>query len=371
MKKTICLNMIVKNESAVILRCLASVLPLIDRWVIVDTGSTDGTQQIIRDFLKDVPGDLYERPWINFAHNRNEALELGKETADYMLFIDADETLLIDADFQLPELDQDFYHIFTEFSGTKYCRVQLVKSALNWSWKGVLHEYLESSLARSSEILKGVTNFVRPDGHRSQDPQKFIKDAMVLEEALRQEPGHARYTFYLAQSYKDAGQHLKALENYEKRLGMGGWEEEVFWCKLQIGLLKEWLNDSIEEVSEAYKSAYSYRPTRLEPLYRLAHFLRHKNDFQQAYQVSKVGLTLAPSTDILFVEKWMSDYGLLLEFSIAAYWTERYLEALLASELILSRKNLPENIRECVQNNLKWIHSKLGETSEISVVVTR
>src|SRR5580704_1601575 len=58
--KTICLNMIVKNESRVIQRCLDSVKHIIDYWVIVDTGSTDGTQNVIKDFMKDIPGDLYE-----------------------------------------------------------------------------------------------------------------------------------------------------------------------------------------------------------------------------------------------------------------------------------------------------------------------
>ena len=64
--KTLCLNMIVKNESHVIKRCLDSVKPIIDYWVIFDTGSTDGTQRIIQEVLKDIPGQLHERPWVNF-----------------------------------------------------------------------------------------------------------------------------------------------------------------------------------------------------------------------------------------------------------------------------------------------------------------
>src|ERR1700732_422892 len=66
-KKTVCLNMIVKDETRVIRRCLESVKPVIDYWVIVDTGSTDGTQAMIKDFMKDVPGELQERPWVDFA----------------------------------------------------------------------------------------------------------------------------------------------------------------------------------------------------------------------------------------------------------------------------------------------------------------
>ena len=61
-QRALCLNMIVKNESHVIRRCLDSVRPFIDSWVIVDTGSTDGTEDIIREHLKDIPGQLHERP---------------------------------------------------------------------------------------------------------------------------------------------------------------------------------------------------------------------------------------------------------------------------------------------------------------------
>jgi glycosyltransferase involved in cell wall biosynthesis len=79
MNKTICLNMIVKDESLVIQRCLSSIIEWIDYWVIIDTGSTDRTQQIIRDYLKHIPGELHEHPWVDFAFNRNEALSFAKK----------------------------------------------------------------------------------------------------------------------------------------------------------------------------------------------------------------------------------------------------------------------------------------------------
>src|SRR5579872_6946362 len=90
-KQTVCLNMIVKDEAAVIERCLSSVKDALDYWVIVDTGSTDDTQNVIRKYLNDIPGELHQRPWKNFGHNRNEALKLTKNKGDYVLFIDADE----------------------------------------------------------------------------------------------------------------------------------------------------------------------------------------------------------------------------------------------------------------------------------------
>src|SRR5271154_6929613 len=110
-KATICLNMIVKDEAPVIRRCLDSVRPFIDHWVIVDTGSSDGTQDIIRNHLKDLPGELIERPWVDFAHNRSEALAAARNKANYVLVIDADETLEADPGFAMPPLDLEPYNL--------------------------------------------------------------------------------------------------------------------------------------------------------------------------------------------------------------------------------------------------------------------
>src|SRR5512144_2185854 len=102
MRPTICLNMIVKNEAPVIRRCLDSVRRFIDCWVIVDTGSTDGTQDIIRECFADIPGELHERPWRDFAHNRTEALALARPHGDYVLIIDADDALELEPHFRMP-----------------------------------------------------------------------------------------------------------------------------------------------------------------------------------------------------------------------------------------------------------------------------
>src|SRR5215471_11928556 len=103
----LCLNMIVKNEAPVIARSLASVRPITDYWVIVDTGSTDGTQDAIRALMADLPGELHERPWRDFAHNRTEALELARPHGEYVLIIDADDVLECETQFKMPVLEAD------------------------------------------------------------------------------------------------------------------------------------------------------------------------------------------------------------------------------------------------------------------------
>ena len=126
--------MIVKDESQVIRRCLSSVMRLIDYWVIVDTGSIDGTQEIIRNYLQKIPGELHERPWVDFAHNRNEALSLARSHGDYLLFIDADEQLQYSPSFRMPNLTKDFYVSVVEADGgVRIQRELLVNNRLSWT----------------------------------------------------------------------------------------------------------------------------------------------------------------------------------------------------------------------------------------------
>lgn len=318
---TICLNMIVKDESAAIVRCLESVKPFIDYWVIVDTGSTDGTQTLIKQSMKDIPGELHERPWVNFGHNRQEALTLAKNKSDYLLFIDADE--ILEGTFDKQSLWQDGYMVNVWISHTPsvtFQRMLLINTHLNWSWQGVLHEKLNCDKACiNGATLQGITiSAEATDGKRSQDPQKYKKDADTLEKALLTEPNNADYVYYLAQSYNNDGNLEKALENYQRRADMPGWDQHTFWSKYYSGRLQETLNKDPSIFIKTYSEAFALRPTRAEPLFCLAsHFLSQKN-YLLAYLLAQEGLKIPLSKDCVYVENSVYSYGLLLIFADAA-----------------------------------------------------
>ena len=214
----LCLSMIVKNEAPVIRRCLDSVRPFIDHWIIVDTGSTDGTQDIIRTALADVPGTLVERPWVDFAHNRTEALDLARPHGDYTIVIDADDELIVPAGFVMPHLDAPGYSLQIHDTTMRYPRTQLFKNTLPWRYRGVLHEFAECK----DLVWTGTLPIAMRRGHdgaRRRDEMTYVRDAKVLEKALEKEKDPfliSRYTFYLAQSYRDFAEHRKALKYFLK-----------------------------------------------------------------------------------------------------------------------------------------------------------
>src|SRR6185295_14768294 len=99
--KTLCLNMIVKNEMANLERCLGAVADHVDCWIIGDTGSSDGTQDFIRSFFaaRGIPGELHNFSFENFEQARNAALDHAYASAlayDYLLLADADMELVVE-----------------------------------------------------------------------------------------------------------------------------------------------------------------------------------------------------------------------------------------------------------------------------------
>lgn len=359
--QTICLNMIVKNEAHVIRRCLDSLRAIIDHWVIVDTGSTDGTQAIIREHFKDIPGELFERPWKNFAHNRTEALDLARGRSDYIFVIDADELGDFPAGWRFPELTHDSYLCAVRYGASSYARKQLVRNGPPWRYEGVLHEYVTCDGVLTEGRLPEFRTIVHHDGARSRDPNTYRRDALVLENALLDEPDNARYVFYLAQSYRDAGEQEMAIKNYRRRIEMGGWIEEVWVSKYQIGRCLETLGKSWPEAMEAYLEAWQYMPQRAEPLYNIGMHYQVMAQHNVAFiYLSRAMQVPMPGLERLFIERVVYEYSLPLEYAVACFYLGRHEEAITVNERLLGSGVLPDGLRELVERNRKFSRDALG-----------
>ena len=363
-RPTICVNMIVKNEARVIHRCLESVRPFIDHWIIVDTGSTDGTQGIIRKSLQGIPGELFERPWKNFGHNRTEALELARGKADYTLIIDADEILIAADGFTLPALGEDEYLTVHEAgeSGTSFYLTQIVRSALPWRYLGVLHEVIKCDEPHGTAKLEGIVCKGFFDSARNSDPTaKYASDARVLEEALKDEPDNRRYVFYLAQSYRDAGEIDSAIETYARRAGMGGWAEEVWYSLLQIAVLLERKGGSFALALDAYLRAYQNRPERAEPLCELARHYRQTESYALAHLFASRAAEIPRPTDILFLDHTVYDWRAVDELAVASYYVGHPRQAVALADRLLADPKLPGAERERIEGNRRFAVVQLGD----------
>ena len=217
--KTITLCMIVKNETHIIKDCLNSMLPYIDRYDITDTGSTDGTPELIKEFFDEhgVEGEVYLSDWKGFGDHggkvgsRTESLRNCEGKADYAWVIDADD--FVTGDFKFPEgMDKDSYSLRIGREDFTWWRTQIFKVDMGWKYVGVLHEYAECGLKNPPETERVFGEYhisARTEGARNvgiTTEEKYTKDAEDLANALLDEPDNARYQFYLAQSYFDSQQ---------------------------------------------------------------------------------------------------------------------------------------------------------------------
>jgi glycosyltransferase involved in cell wall biosynthesis len=259
LQMTVCLAMIVRDEEAVIRRCLTSTRGLIDRHCIVDTGSNDATLEEIERHTNS-PGEVHRRAWRSFGDNLTEALALARGKADWVLRLDADMEIeylhpaMTDWLANDPDPTTDAWQVEVVEHWGSYRLPLLVRGSLDWRYEGVTHEYLAP--ARKQRALLGLTVRHHADGSARQE--KFERDRGLLEAELARDPENARTIFYLAQTYRDLGDTDRAIELYQTRASMNGWEEESWYAEYQAAKLSDDL--------DALLAVHTRRPWRHEPL---------------------------------------------------------------------------------------------------------
>lgn len=370
---TVCLVMIVKNEALVMERLINSVKSQIDHWVICDTGSTDNTIEVIKEALKDVPGELYEVPWVNFGVNRSESLKLARGKGDYLLIMDADSTLEVMDPKWKESLTADAYNL-------RYCRgdhsfptTRLVKNVHNWRYEGVIHEYIVcDTLHENSKpvAFDGIRIWDMADGGCHGNHGAI---AMLIRE-LTEKPKSKlvpRYTFYLAQSYYGLGEKETALYWYFQRSQMdkGFGEEQWFSFVMCAEILKELNKDMDEEVIPAYEAAIENRPHRLEPYYELIKYYRSIERYDLGYEWGMKVNASSPCGDQLFITKDVYDWGFDFEFGICAAMMGNAGAALMSFDKIILGKVAPDDILKQSQFLAGEIRANLGGVEPVEAPV--
>ena len=358
------LTMIVKDESAVIARCLESVRPLIDAYCIVDTGSSDDTKDIIRRVYADLLGEVHDEPWQDFAYNRTRALELARPLGDMTFMMDADDVVVLDPGFSSTALRHrlataDVFDVDLRLGSIEYVRPQFASTKFALRYRAVLHEFLEvPDSAKRGGVISGFhVRCSSSESARASDPRKYEKDALLLEGAIEGEPDEGlrtRYQFYAAQSWRDCGELDKALAGYERRTTLGGWVEEIYISHLECGHLLRRLGRPTDQVIDRYLRAHDAFPSRAEALYHGAVAARGAGRMPTAYLLATRGLAMTRPAVGLFQDPSVYDWKLTYEASIAAFYVNDLRQGRRWCDQLLAHPNLPENERQAVLDNLKF-----------------
>jgi Glycosyl transferase family 2 len=354
-RPAICLNMIVKNEAHVVQETLDAVAPYISSWVIVDTGSDDGTQDVIRNHMAalGIPGDLYERPWRNFGHNRSEALTLAQGHGAYIWVMDADDTVVGTPDFT--SLSADIYLLRRRHSSsTVYWRPELFRDGVRARWVGVTHEYATCDDPHVAVRLEGEYHIEdRQLSSRNQSGEKFARDRDLLLAEVERNPEDPRSVFYLAQSYFDLGDFGNARMWYARRVEMGGGEQEaVYYAMLRVAESMANLGQPWPDVQDAYLKAWEYRPTRAEALHAIAVHYRVEQRYRLGYLFAQQAAQIPlPQEDILFVYGAAHSWRATDEQAICASWIGKHTEAFALCRRLLARPDIPDDDRQRIAVN--------------------
>ncbi len=346
--------MIVRNEAAIIDRCLAAAAPAIAAYVICDTGSSDDTPGRIRAFMdaRGIPGEIHRFPFETFAQARNEALDRCRASTlpfSHVLLADADMELVVDDPGFAARLGEGGYSLMQR-NGLVYWNVRIVARASPARYVGATHEYL--AVEPRTERLGGAWFRDHADG--ASRPEKFARDERLLRAELERNPGDVRSLFYLARTLHDAGRFEDARAAYAQRVAAGGWDEERWYSLYAIArcFLAE---RDFRRALDAARVAQAMRPWRPESLHVAARALRELGRHDEAIEACEKGRAMPfPAGDSLFVDDDVLRHGFAEELSISGFYSadaRRQQQGDEACGRLATSRDAPAAIRDRARRN--------------------
>jgi glycosyltransferase involved in cell wall biosynthesis len=324
------LTMIVKDEERGLGKTLASVKPFIDRWLVVDTGSTDRTRDIVKAELDGVPGELVEEPFIDFSTTRNVALDRLGERAAFVMWLDADDHLEGGAALRRfceahrnkagPEHDAFYVRVLL---GSVFDSVRVVRAAAGYRFKGAVHEVLTHSERPlpTFRVPDVAIRHTRPPVSEERSRRRWERDAGLLGRALETDPNDTRSAFYLAQTFLWLGKLEEAARAFDRRIAMGGWQEEIYQSKMALAGIGQASGAPWATVLELYLEAHATAPHRAEPLHRIALHYDGTGQHALCFLFARRGYELPfPAGDRLFVDEEVYRWKLADLVGSSAYW---------------------------------------------------
>ncbi|MBY0441034.1 MAG: glycosyl transferase, partial [Mycobacteriaceae bacterium] len=271
----------------VLTRVLDSAAPHISSWVIVDTGSQDGTPDLITSYMasRGIRGELYRRSAGSLGRNQEAALALAQDRGDYLWLLGVGDTLVGTADFT--ELGADIYWLrCIDDSGNTFWRAQLFRDGVRMRYQSI-EDYVaaDDDEISTGARLGGCYHIATgPTTVSSLGPEhKLARDRELLLVAVDRNPADARSVFELAQRYFDLGDFTNAHTWYTRRIEMGGDPEEVYYAQYQVAKSMENLKLPWPKVQDALLRAWESRPNRAEAPHAIASWYRIHQRYRFGY----------------------------------------------------------------------------------------
>lgn len=331
----------VKNAGTLFRQVLLDNLSLIDHWTILDTGSTDGTQDLIREILKDKPGTLYEEPFVDFKHSRNRLFELAGHTCKFNLMLD--DTYVIRGNLRefLQEIrgDQygDSYSLYIHSYDSEYSSNRITKSQKNLRYIYRIHEVItpENNI---NVMIPNTVSYVEDynnDYMKNRTESRKQWDLEILFKEVEDMPDDPRALYYIAQTYRCLENWEKSYEFYLKRAEhpIEGFRQEKIDAIFEAARCANFkLNRPWAECKALYKKSYNLDKTRPDSLYFLGIHYLLVNKRAKAFHYFKKGFlrgypihcqySLKPTLSYHFLPKFLTqlcyefeDYQLGLQSS--------------------------------------------------------
>lgn len=313
------LHFICKNEAHIVTRMLESAKPICDLIVVGDTGSADGTQQLILQFgaKNGIPTYVFERPFDNFGDSRNYVLrkllnvvdELQWDRADtYGFWADCDETFMLNTKFSKNTLTADMYNVPGDIEGAPFARGCFFRLSRDFYWYGPVHETIMwKDPAITVDRLRGISVHSERVGHswKSNLEMKYARYGDMLEDFIQKHDRGSRWIFYTAQCYFSAAEYasseeskqkwlIKALNYYEERASLeplrskqGVEMEERAYAQFQLATTLHLLGRPWPMVEDAYLKSYHLDQIRGEAFMEILRHYETQKNWEHAYGVTR------------------------------------------------------------------------------------
>jgi predicted O-methyltransferase YrrM len=321
------LCIMVKNGGPQFEDMLNANIHLIDKWTILDTGSTDNTIEIINKVLVGKKqGELYQEPFINFRDSRNRCLDLAGKSCKFILTLD--DTYIIKNDLRkfldTVRGDQfsDSFSLYINSGDSEYGSNRVIKSYTDLRYKHRIHEVINDKDNNNVFVPKQHAYILdeRFDYMEERTNKRKELDLKFLEEEVEENPMEPRTYYYFAQTYKCMGNSEMAYKYYLKRAEFtnSGFIQERVDAVFEAARIANFeLNKPWEECMRLYEKAFKIDESRPDALYFIGIHYYLKGDNATAYKYFKEGYkigypahcqySLKPTLSFYYLPKFLVD----------------------------------------------------------------